>query len=123
MFSRQTLCIVVLIHRSGLCVVNWWLYDVVRMKFDDIEQERARCDRGILVVDEGGKVVVRVRQKVEEWIIRLVSQSKAKDNIGSNSSLAGISNILHKAICITNIVFSNKTNDKPCPKTNRNRQE
>ena len=57
MCSSSSLC-----RRScfkGLCVVNWMLYDVVRMKLDDVEQERARCDRGILAVDEGGKVVVR----------------------------------------------------------------
>jgi hypothetical protein len=26
-------------------------------------------------------------------------------------------------VCIAGIVFSNKSNDKPCPKTNRNTQE
>ncbi|KAL3611883.1 hypothetical protein D5086_002903 [Populus alba] len=55
---------------------------------------------------------------------RFLSQCKPKNNINIGSSnLAGISNILNKAVCIVSIVLSYKSSNKSGPETNNNTQE
>nr|GMD80135.1 inorganic pyrophosphatase [Ipomoea batatas] len=54
---------------------------------------------------------------------RFVTQSKAKNNIGSSSSAAGISNILYGAVSIASIVLCDKPNNKTSPQANTNADE